>query len=112
MNQNSEAQNNKLSLNSSVLIKVIRPSGLYIPELKTTVPLMQYSRVDYVIQMLNRGINVEFVNVHTTAFVDSEGGVTSFTVTVAVLVMMTYGSVLAALVFAAVEEGGVTVILQ
>lgn len=62
MNQNSEAQNNKLSLNSSVLIKVIRPSGLYIPELKTTVPLMQYSRVDYVIQMLNRGINVEFVN--------------------------------------------------
>lgn len=62
MNQNSEAQNNKLTLNSSVLIKVIRPSGLYIPELKTTVPLMQYSRVDYVIQMLNRGINVEFVN--------------------------------------------------
>lgn len=62
MNQNSEAQNNKLTLNSSVLIKVIRPSGLYIPELKTTVPLMQYSRVDYIIQMLNRGINVEFVN--------------------------------------------------
>lgn len=50
----------KLTYDTPVLIKIIDGVGTYIPELKTYVPLESYASVAEIIQIMNRGIYVEF----------------------------------------------------
>ena len=48
------------TFDTPILINIMRPGGVYIPELKTYTPLETYSSIEDVICILNRGIIVTF----------------------------------------------------
>lgn len=55
-----EVDVSKFTFDTPVLIKIMSPIGVYVPELKTYIPLETYASVEQVICILNRGIQVIF----------------------------------------------------
>lgn len=52
----------KFTYDTPVLVKIMRPAGVYIPEMKTYIPLEAYTSIHNVISILNRNISVTFPN--------------------------------------------------
>lgn len=48
------------TIDTPVLIKIMTPVGMEIPELKSKVPIESYASIEQVISIMNRGIDIDF----------------------------------------------------